>query len=234
MTDVQDESRGAGARPGLRNTLGMIKAHPLRVARTLASCPVLLGGSKGYLNVTGWFRSRVMRSPVDFNGEAVPWITYPCLRFLESRILPRMAVFEFGSGASTAWWSKRVARVISCEHERAWFERVRAKVADNVEMIHASPEGGEYSGQILRYRREFDVVAIDGEDRINCAINAVDALKEDGVIVWDNSDREFYQAGYDFLLARGFRRVDFWGIGPLLLTEWLTSVFYRDGNCLGL
>jgi hypothetical protein len=220
--------------PGLRNTLEIIKTHPVGVARTVASCPVLLGGSRGYLNVTGWFRSRVTGSAVDFHGEAVPWITYPCIRFLESRIHARMVVFEFGSGASTAWWSKRVSRVVSCEHDRMWFERVRAQAAANVEMIHATPEGGQYSGQILRYKREFDVVAIDGEDRVECAMKSVDALKEDGVIVWDNTDRDIYKRGFDFLLARGFRRVDFWGMAPLVLFESLTSVFYRDGNCLAL
>jgi len=234
MNDGRVEASDAVGRPGLRSTLGMIKAHPLRVARTFASCSVLLGGSKGYLNVTGWFRSQVGRSPVDFHGEAVPWITYPCIRFLDSRILPRMTVFEFGSGASTAWWSKRVSRVVSCEHDRAWFERVRAQAAGNVEMIHALPGAGRYSGQILRYKGEFDVVAIDGEDRVECAINSVEALREDGVIVWDNTDRDVYRAGFEFLLGRGFRRVDFWGMAPLVHFESLTSVFYRDGNCLGL
>ena len=234
MKDDQAGSREAGRRPGFRDTLRMVGAHPLRVARTVASCSVLLGGSRGYLNVTGWFRSRMTATAVDFHGDAVPWITYPCIRFLESRITPRMAVFEFGSGASTAWWSRRVARVVSCEHDRVWFERVRAQAPVNVQMIHALPEGGQYSGQILPYKGEFDVVAIDGEDRVECAINSMEALREDGVIVWDNSDRDIYRPGFDFLRAQGFRRVDFWGMAPLLLTESLTSVFYRDGNCLGL
>jgi Methyltransferase domain len=234
MRQGNDQIDNAAGRPGFRNTLSMIKAHPLRVARTVASCSVLLGGSKGYLNVTGWFRSRVTRSPVDFHGEAVPWITYPCIRFLEPHILPRMAVFEFGSGASTAWWSRRVSRVVSCEHDRAWFERVKAQAAGNVEMIHATPEGGQYSGQIRRYKGEFDIVVIDGEDRIECARNTVAALREDGIIVWDNADRDEYRPGFDFLLTRGFRRVDFWGMSPMVVFETLTSVFYRDGNCLGL
>jgi hypothetical protein len=226
--------RQAQTRLGLRNTLGMIGAHPLRAARTFASCSVLLGGSRGYLNVTGWFRSKLTRSSVDSRGEALPWITYPCIRFLESRILPQMTVFEFGSGASTGWWSKRVSRVVSCEHDRAWFERVRGQAAVNVEMVHALPEGGQYAGQISRYHQEFDVVVIDGEDRVTCAINSIEALKGDGVIVWDNTDRADYQAGFEFLRAKGFRRVDFWGMAPLVLFESLTSVFYRDGNCLGL
>jgi len=234
MKGDRAEMRDAGGGRGLRNALGMMGAHPLRVARTIASCSVLLGGSRGYLNVTGWFRSKVTGTSVDSRGEAVPWITYPCIRFLDSRILPRMVVFEFGSGASTAWWSKRVSRVISCEHDRTWFEQVRARAGGNVEMVHALPGNGQYAGQIRRYNKEFDVVVIDGEDRVDCAINSMEALKEDGVIVWDNTDRADYQAGFDFLLAKGFRRVDFWGMAPLVLFESLTSVFYRDGNCLGL
>lgn len=234
MRDDRDGGRDAGSRPGLRNTLRLLRAHPLRVARTIASCSVLLGGSKGYLNVTGWFRSRVVESPVDFHGEAVPWITYPCIRFLGPRIVPRMAVFEFGSGASTVWWSRRVSRVVSCEEDRQWFERVRVQAAANVRMIHATLEGGQYASQILPFKREFDIVVIDGSDRVECAVNCVDALKEDGVIVWDNTDRDDYRPGFDFLLARGFRRVDFWGMTPMVLFESQTTVFYRDGNCLGL
>ena len=234
MRDDTGEMRNGSRRLGLRNTLSMLRAHPVRVARTVWSCSLLLGGSNGYLNVSGWFKSKVAESPVDRHGQPVPWITYPCMRFLDLRIPPRMAVFEFGSGSSTAWWSKRVSRVVSCEHDRSWFERVRAQAADNVEMIYAALEDGQYSGQVLRYKRDFHVVVIDGRDRVKCAINSVEALRDDGVIVWDNTDRDHYQPGFDFLLSRGFRRVDFWGMAPLLLTESTTSVFYRDGNCLGL
>jgi hypothetical protein len=60
----------------------------------------------------------------------------------------------------------------------------------------------------------------------------VEGLSSRGVIVWDNSDRERYQAGYDFLRGSGFRRLDFAGPGPVDFWPWCTSIFYRDHNCL--
>jgi hypothetical protein len=87
---------------------------------------------------------------------------------------------------------------------------------------------------VLKYRNEFDIVVIDGRDRVSCARNSLGALKPDGVIVWDNADREEYRPGYQFLESNGFRRLDFAGLGPLNAYQSTTAVFYRDSNCLGI
>jgi hypothetical protein len=67
-------------------------------------------------------------------------------------------------------------------------------------------------------------------------MHCLDALKNDGVIVWDNSDWEDqFAAGLAFLKARGFAHLDFGGIGPLNGYGWCTSIFYRRGqNCLDI
>jgi predicted O-methyltransferase YrrM len=171
---------------------------------------------------------------VNDRGEPIPWITYPSIQFIEPRLRPEMSVFEYGSGFSTQWWAKRVQRVVSCEHDREWYERTRAGVPGNVQMIHASREQHEYSNQILKYSNEFDVIVIDGRDRVLCAQNSVAALKPTGVILWDNAERAEYQPGCQSLLQQGFRRVDFWGLSPMVIWENMTSLFYRDGNCMGL
>jgi len=92
----------------------------------------------------------------------------------------------------------------------------------------------QYSREVLKYQNEFDIIVIDGRDRINCARNALAALKPDGVILWDNSDRDEYRLGYELLERNGFRRLDFAGMGPLNAYQWTTSIFYRGQNCLGL
>ena len=199
--------------------------------RELAYCHEL----RSYLRGTGWFKSREENSPVDGNGERLPWFTYPAIRFVSEKIAPSMVVFEYGSGNSTTWWSKRVSRVISCEHDRDWFCTVRGQALPNVECIHRELDyGGEYSKVVATFDSRFDIVVIDGRDRVNCAINCVGALKRDGVILWDDSDRKQYLKGYDFLSANGFRRLDFKGLGPGLTFEWCTSIFYRTCNCLGI
>jgi hypothetical protein len=206
--------------------------HPVKMLKTLSSCVELFASRNGYLNASGWLKSRQMLDSVNAAGEPIPWITYACLRFLESRVKPDMSVFEFGSGASTFWWAKRVREVVSCEHDREWFDRTRAGLAENVRLIHASREDGQYARQILQFKSAFDIVVIDGRDRVACATNCISSLKDRGIIIWDNTDRDYYTIGYDLLRTHGFRRVDFIGMTPINLFECSTSIFYRDDNCL--
>jgi hypothetical protein len=77
-------------------------------------------------------------------------------------------------------------------------------------------------------------VVIDGRQRVKCAHHAVPALNGSGVILWDNTERPEYREGTEFLKERGFRRVDFVGMAPINESASMTSIFYRDGNCLGL
>ncbi|WP_156914918.1 class I SAM-dependent methyltransferase [Rubidibacter lacunae] len=169
--------------------------------------------------------------PVDRCGNCLPWLTYPAIAFLSKRIQRDMAVFEYGSGNSTFWWSQRVARVVACEHDAKWYTSMKERVPSNVDYRHYEREDGKYSRAILEYHREFDVVVIDGRDRVACAKNSLGALREDGAIVWDNSDRERYREGYSYLLEHGFKRLDFEGHGPNETRRWCTSIFYRSNNC---
>jgi hypothetical protein len=93
---------------------------------------------------------------------------------------------------------------------------------------------GEYQNEILNYNKVFDIIIIDGRERVQCSMNSLNALKENGVIIWDNSDRLKYAKGYNFLLSNGFKRIDFSGLGPINPHAWCTSIFYRVGNCLDI
>ena len=190
---------------------------------------------KGYLVDSGWFKSVEEGLPFDAEGKPLPWYTYSFIDFIGGRIRPKMKVFEYGSGNSTLWWSQRVESVVACEHDKPWFNTISGKVPENVDYRYCELEyGGAYSQLISTFDTEFDCIVIDGRDRVNCAKNVVPALKEDGVVIWDNSDREKYTDGYSFLKDNGFRRLDFWGIGPICRKPWCTSVFYRENNNLGI
>ena len=86
----------------------------------------------------GWLRSFRVGRPVDVAGNPVPWIAYPAIRFLETRVGADLKVFEYGAGNSTLWWAKRVARVISCESDAAWAEEVRASLPGNAFALKAA------------------------------------------------------------------------------------------------
>lgn len=146
-----------------------------------------------------------------------------------------MVVFEFGSGNSTLWWGKKVSKVISYEHDLSWYQSFKNRLPSNVEYHHCElAYGEEYSKAILDYNNAFDIIIIDGRDRVNCAKNSLGALKDHGVIIWDNSDRESYEEGYSFLIQNDFKRLDFEGHGPINSYGWSTSIFYRNNNCLGI
>lgn len=197
--------------------------------------PVYFISRSGYLRESGWFNSFKSGVPVNYNNIPIPWYTYPSIAFIEKRIDKDMVVFEYGCGNSTLWWSSRVRQVISCEHDKEWFETVKRQVASNVILHHIDMQpGGEYSRKMSEYREKFDIVIIDGRDRVNCSKNCVQALKKGGVVIWDNSDREEYREGQDFLSKCGYNRIDFEGIGPVNVYSWSTSVFYNKFNCFGI
>ncbi|MCL4860213.1 MAG: hypothetical protein KJZ93_12435 [Caldilineaceae bacterium] len=186
-----------------------------------------------HLEEIGWFRSRENHLAVDIDGKPLPWYTYGAISFLEKRVKPHMRIFEYGSGNSTLWWSTRVVSVTSVEHDLAWFDYVKKKIPSNVEYRYCElVDGGQYCRVVSEYKNRFDVIVIDGRDRINCAKNSLGALVEGGVIIWDNSDRDAYCEGYQHLLESGFRRLDFYGYGPINTRSWCTSIFYRSDNCL--
>lgn len=192
--------------------------------------------SPGYLQDSGWFRSMESSQVVDSEGKPIPWLTYPALDFLAGRIESSMIVFEYGSGNSTLWWSERVGRIISCEHDKEWYAMHESVMPSHITYLYRRCKGGskDYEEEILGYENMIDILVLDGRQRVNCAVNGLKSLREAGVILWDNSDRTEYQPGYDFLVANGFNKLDFWGMGPISTRRWCTSVFYRERNCLRL
>lgn len=187
------------------------------------------------LTENGWLRSVQEGVPCDLQGRPIPWYTYPCIRFLEGRVKKEMTVFEYGSGHSTLWWSERVQRVVACEHDQAWYQSLSPRLPAHVSYHFCTEDHGEaYCGAISPYPAAFDVVIIDGMDRVNCASYALQGLKEGGVILWDNSDWTKFDEGMNYLMEQGFKRLDFWGMGAINAYAWCTSVFYRPNNVFGI
>ncbi len=190
---------------------------------------------KSGLKEDGWFKSYYTKQAVDKEGEPIPWCTYPFIKFIEPRLNFNMEVFEYGCGNSTFWYAKRVKSVTSVEHNRGWYDLVSIKSPKNSKIIYKELEyGGAYSKAVFDERRKYHIVVIDGRDRVNCAKNAVEALHNNGVVIFDNTDREQYSNGVEYLLVLGFKRLDFHGLSPVTAHNNLTSIFYRENNCLGI
>jgi len=196
---------------------------------------LLAFNDKGYLDEVGWFKAFDTRSSVDVDGNPIPWVTYPFIDFIKERIRKQHTVFEYGSGNSTLFYAKYAGIVVSVEHNREWYDKIVGEKPENSEMIFCDLEyGGDYCKVPLKLKEKFDLIIIDGRDRVNCCMLASAALSESGVVVLDNSEREAYKPGINHLVSEGFKHLSFSGIVPGLFYRVTTSVFYKDGNCLGL
>jgi hypothetical protein len=197
-----------------------------------------LGGSvqlflDGALKQYGWFRSFHTKQSVDANGDPLPWYTYPFILFLKPRLKPDFVVFEYGSGNSTRWYAARVKQITAVEHDVDWIKQIIPKIPANANVIE-KPLGDSYIQAVAESGKQYNIIIVDGRNRVKCATFAADFLTPDGVLILDNSEREWYTKAKEYLKDRGFRRLDFIGMAPIVGIETCTSVFYKDGNCLGI
>lgn len=192
-------------------------------------------GHKGYLAKIGWFNSFDSQQAVDGNNDPLPWVTYSFIDFIKTRLNKDLTIFEYGSGNSTLFYAKHVKRVVSVEHDEAWYNKIVTGKPENAEMIFTKLEkGGEYSNKAASLKEKFDIIIVDGRDRVNCCLNCLTALNPGGVVILDDAHRKDYEKGKIFLKEAGFKELPFTGIAPGLFYLKSTTVFYKTENCLHL
>ena len=179
----------------------------------------------GYLNTipTG--------KPTDKNNGPIPWMSYDMVEFLDEKLNKNLSLFEYGVGYSTMYFSKRVKSVKSIEHHSQWFNDISSSLEhmENVKIELVELENG-YEEAIKKEQGKFDIILIDGRKRATCAINSFDKLSDSGVLILDDSNRDYYQPAFDFYLKKGFRKISFSGLAPTSFRRHITTIFYRAGN----
>lgn len=160
-----------------------------------------------------WFQSIFAIYDIDeLSRLDVPWWTFTSAGLVEQHLqrTPHARVYEWGSGASTLWLARRAASVVSVEHDEAWATRLDASLPANVDLRvvppiasatpvvgsqkpgHAGLDFEHYVAAIDETDGEFDVIVIDGRAREACLDRAVERLAPNGLIVFDNVDRQRY------------------------------------------
>lgn len=175
---------------------------------------------------SGWLRSLSENRPVNLNGEPIPWFTYPAIDFLDDIVRSDMRIFEWGSGNSTLWWSKRVRSVFSVEDHPAWFDAMQSSLPGNARIMFAKNE--TYVRSISHIGGKFDIIVVDGSHRDLCLQEAKKNLEVNGFIVFDNADRKEHQNSFYRLSSEGWRRIDFWGLTPSYCYKSCTSIIFRN------
>lgn len=163
-----------------------------------------------------WLRS--LFAIYDFDDLArldLPWWTFDAVREVEEFLSKRAGarIFEWGSGASTMWLSKRAGEVISVEHDGEWHEMVTGRLKGdgitNVSLRHVAAQtvgrvgsrksgfAGQHFDRYVHAIRdvpgEFDLIVIDGRAREACLREAKARLAPGGVILFDDFKRQRYQ-----------------------------------------
>jgi hypothetical protein len=179
-------------------------------------------------------------------ADEVPMMTFDAIGWLRAYLRPEMHVFEYGSGGSTVFFTRRVERLVSVEHDPEWYMRIRDRIgkiaSERFTYVLQPPEQGSEAGigsTDDRYRgmnfasyvrtidgfpdAAFDLVSVDGRARSACLTQAVRKVKSGGFVLLDNSDRDEYAPAMNELDR--FRRIDFRGLTPYSTDIGQTSVW---------
>jgi hypothetical protein len=215
----------------LKRVLPSPVGRSIRAIATAILTPVYFSTRSGH------FRSSILSKAIDSQGNAIPWYTYPAIELLQNREFSSRTILEFGSGQSTLWWAKSASRVVSFEENRDWYECVIKQIPQNVSLIY-DPDLRLRSFEEHMTDAEFDVVIVDGFDRLAVMHHCLKVLKADGIIIldnseghWSNEDTTSYPI-IDLLMAAGMMRVDFYGHSPGNITISCTSIFWRGNSWL--
>jgi len=174
-------------------------------------------------NKYGHKLSRDLKSPVDANGNEIPWFTYPAFEFINQFDLSQKTIFEWGSGNSSVYFAKRSKQIISIEHDEAWFNKQQIKLLPNQQLIHLNDNS--YYEAILSNDQLFDIVIVDGILRDECLKIAMNKITEGGMLILDNADR--HPKSCKNYRDNGYTQIDFHGLGPINEYAWTTSIFFK-------
>ncbi|MFM6333679.1 MAG: hypothetical protein ACKPFI_12935, partial [Dolichospermum sp.] len=207
-------------------------AHSLILATNWEEISRNLPPGINYLQTSGWLNSLYSGKPINEEAKPIPWYTYPAIEFIENKIDSNFRVFEYGSGNSSLWWSERVSQVISIESDTNWFGYIKENMPSNVE-LYLIEDDLEYAAAIHQYEDHlFDVIIVDGSNRNKCAEFAISKVKDQGFIIFDNTDDHRHAEGVRKLLDSGFMKIDFYGMIPSYLYKNCTSIFFKSVELL--
>lgn len=157
----------------------------------------------------------------------LPWLPFRLIDELGERIGPDSRVFEYGGGGSTLWFLDRGAEVVTVEHDASWC-RALATLTKSSRWTLLERTGtsfGDYVAAITDYPDQFfDLVVVDGRERVRCAQAARSKVAPGGWLVFDDIDRSRYAEG---LAAIDWPRRDVVGFAPAKPTLAYSTVFTR-------
>ena len=193
-----------------------------------------------------WLKYKFLSPGKNNISAGLPWMNLEVCHWLSTYLTRDMILFEWGAGGSTIFYSKLVKKVISIEYDDSYFNFVQKQLKDrdNVELIFAPPqEKGKYKSFSPQHvgsffdnyvqtidaypDQSFDAIVVDGRQRNECFKIALRKVKRDGIIVFDNFDREIYKKSQYY---PGLSHISIEGLMPFSFVLGTTAIFYFNNS----
>lgn len=173
-----------------------------------------------------YIRYRVLRPLLKLNYKiykqtkgSTPWTSPASIELFDHWLSKDKTGFEWGSGSSTLFFSKRLKKLVSVEHHKGWHQKVVGMLErENISNVILKYVEIDYpdreldkdgyqpaftAKQVNAYENYFtaidefpdeyfDFVLVDGRARVKCGEHAIPKLKPGGMLVLDNSERSRY------------------------------------------
>jgi len=131
-----------------------------------------------------------------------PRYTTPTVEYLASRVGPGSRVLEWGAGSSTLWFAKRGASILSVEHDPRWHRLTSERLPESSRILQR--DLGPAYWRPVESIREFELIAIDGRCRSECAAFVLEEVRAGRhrpgmALVFDDSQRARYRESLEAL-----------------------------------
>lgn len=133
--------------------------------------------------------------------KVLPFMTNDEIVDLVSYITRDTEMLEIGGGNSTVFLSKYVKKLVTIEHDSEWSKIIQNNMKNSLVdwTLHvvepnwpqSHPFQPAEEGQFDNYvnfitslnNEQFDVILIDGRDRVRCSVESIPKLKKEGVLL---------------------------------------------------
>ena len=192
----------------------------------------------------GQYNSLKQGKPVDSYNNPLPWITYPCIEYLNQFDFSNETVFEYGSGGSTKWFlNKNSKKVISIENDIKWFNSL---LEDQKKFKNLTPIFTENEDEFIYNTKVYEssVVFIDCDSSYRLKViqnlfNNIDKINSNiKCIVIDDVDKKNLKGGdidkivFDLAKKLNWIQVDFMGFRPFNRNYASTTILINPKNQL--
>jgi hypothetical protein len=170
--------------------------------------------------------------------ERMPWLSWPCIDYLEEQVKPGMRVLEYGGGGSTLYFLSKGCQVTTVEGHPDWGSAIRDRAAQfgtaerlNVRIVDTRGEDPSSMESYITAARSggpWDLILVDGSFRRECLAEAKHCLSATGFLIFDNTHLPDYADAHK--LAPEFQRFVFKGLGYGRPAPTETTVFLRPSR----